>query len=118
MRISIRTIFFACVLVGGAAFGITILHGPHASAEKRRQIELLEKENQVLHGEIESKQNYLERLKRNPDELELEIKHRLGLVNPGSKSFILQDGTKVDKTGPDGTGPDAAPRQPENGAQR
>jgi hypothetical protein len=92
--------------VGGAAYGITILHGVHPSAEKRRQIEQLEKENEVLIRQIAAKQNYLDRMQQNPDELELEIKGRLGLVNKGSRSFILQDGTKPDKTGPDKTGPE------------
>jgi hypothetical protein len=94
MRISLRKVFFACVLVGGSAYGITFLRGPHAFSEKRLQIDQLEKDNEILLRKIADKQNYLDRLQQNPDELSLEIKRRLMLVNPGSKSFILQDGTK------------------------
>lgn len=106
MRISIRKVLFACMVVGGTAFGITILRVPRTFNEKHRMIEQLEKENETLHRQIEAKQNHLEWIKRNPDQLELEIKRRLMLVNPGSKSFILQEGTK----------PEAA--QPENGTER
>ena len=51
MRISIRKIFFVCVVLGGTAYGITILRGTHnlgGFEEKRRQIEQLEKENEKL----------------------------------------------------------------------
>jgi len=96
MRISISKIFFACLILGCTAYGITILRAPRVPDEKRRMIEQLEKENEALHREIEEKQNYLSRMRQNPDELELEIKRRLMLVNPGSKSFILQEGTKSD----------------------
>ena len=62
MRISIRKIFFVCVVLGGTAYGITILRGTHnlgGFEEKRRQIEQLEKENEKLQREIAEKQNYL-----------------------------------------------------------
>ena len=94
MRISIGKILFACLMVGGAAYGITILRSPHSFNEKHLQIEQLEKENEVLIRQIADKKSHLERLGQDPAELELEIKRRLMLVNPGSKSFILQDGTK------------------------
>ena len=99
MRISIRKIFFVCVVLGGTAYGITILRGTHnlgGFEEKRRQIEQLEKENEKLQREIAEKQNYLGRLQQNPDELKLEIQRRLKLVSPNTKQFILQDGTPSD----------------------
>lgn len=96
MRISIRNVIFVCLLLGGTAYGVTMFRGPHAFSEKRRAIEQLEKENETLSKEIAAKQSYLSELQQNPDELELEIKRRLMLVNPGSKSFILQDGKKAD----------------------
>jgi hypothetical protein len=104
MRISLRKILFACLVVGGAVFGITILRSPHSFNEKHLQIEQLEKENEVMIHKITDKKNYLERLQQNPDELSLEIKRRLLLVNPGSKSFILQDGTKHAPQPESGTG--------------
>jgi len=94
MRISIRKILFACFVLVGGAYGISVLRGPHGPSEKRREIDQLEKENEALIHKIADKQSYLERLQQNPDELSLEIKRRLLLVNPGSKNFILQDGTK------------------------
>jgi cell division protein FtsB len=99
MRISIRKIFFVCIVLGGTAYGITILRGSHSISgfeEKRRQIEQLEKENEKLQREIAEKQNYLGRLQQNPDELKLEIQRRLKLVSPNTKQFILQDGTPSD----------------------
>jgi hypothetical protein len=94
MRISIPKVCIACLLLGGAAYGITFLRGPQTFNEKHRQIEQLEKENELLIRKIADKQSYLDRLRQNPDELSLEIKRRLLLVNPGSKNFILQDGAK------------------------
>jgi len=86
-------------MLGGTAYGITILRGSHsivAFGEKRRQIEQLERENETLQREIAAKQTYLSNLQNNPDELKLEIERRLRLVPKGSKQFILQDGTHVD----------------------
>ena len=99
MRISIRKVLLACVVLSGMGYGITVLRGSHGLGsfdEKRRQIERLEQENESLHREIAAKQNYLSNLQQNPDELKLEIERRLKLVPKGSKQFILQDGTRVD----------------------
>ena len=95
MRLSLGKIIFGCVLLGGATYGIAMLRSTHSLAtfeEKRRQIELLERENQELHRDIASRQSHLDRLQKNPDELKLEIQNKLKLVEPGSKQFILQDG--------------------------
>jgi cell division protein FtsB len=100
MRISISKVIFACLILGGVTYGVTMFRGNHAFSEKHRMIEQLEKENETLSKEIAAKQNYLTRLQQNPDELELEIKRRLMLVNPGSKSFILQDEKKPDSGAP------------------
>jgi cell division protein FtsB len=107
MRISIRKVVFGCVLLAGGAYGITMVRGAHSIAvfqEKRKQIEQLERENEDLHKDIAAKQNHLERLQKNPDELKLEIENKLKLVQPGTKHFILQDGTQ-----PEGAA--AEPRQ-------
>ncbi len=98
MRISIGKIFFACLLVACTAYGIRILRGPHAFSEKHRMIEQLEKENETLNREIEDKKAYLIRL-QNPEEMGLAIEDRLKLVNPGSKSFMLQEKGKQDGSG-------------------
>jgi len=76
-----------------------MMRGSHSIAafeEKRKQIELLERENEELHRDIAAKQNHLERLQKNPDELKLEIQNKLKLVTPGTKHFILQDGTQAE----------------------
>jgi hypothetical protein len=96
MRISIRNALFACLALGVTVYGITVLRGSYnmtGGVEKRRQIDQLELENQKLHSEIESQQNYLADLKQNPEHLKLVIEDRLKLVSPGTKHFILQDGT-------------------------
>ena len=96
MRVSLRKIVFACVMLAGATYGIAMLRGTHSLAtfeEKRKQIDQLEKENQALHREIAARQNHLDVITKNPDELKLEIQKRLKLVAPGTKQFILQDGT-------------------------
>jgi cell division protein FtsB len=103
MRISFRKVLFACLLLAGTTYGITILRGSHnlgGFSEKRRQIEQLEQENESLHREIAAKQNRLSNLQQNPDELKLEIERRLKLVTPGSKQFILQDGVHEDNPTP------------------
>jgi len=100
MRVSIRKVILACVALAGTAYGITILRGSHnlgGFAEKRRQIEQLEQENEKLQREIAAKRNHLTNLQQNPDELKLEIERKLKLVTPGTKHFILQDGIDGEK---------------------
>ena len=99
MRISFGKLAFACVLIAGTAYGITVLRGPHGIgglAEKRRQIDQLEKENEALNKEIAAKREHLAEIQRDPQALELEIEKKLKLVKPGSKVYILQDGAKSD----------------------
>ena len=106
MRVSPFKILFACALIGGMTYGITTLRGSYNSdgLEKRRQIEKLERENEILQREIEAKKNRIERLQKNPDELKLEIEEKYKLVTPGTKHFILQDGKS------EGDSPTSAPR--------
>lgn len=81
------------MLAAGVAYGFMELRGPHGWGhlmEKREEIQVLEKQNQVLHREIEDKSNHIGRLRDNPDEQELEIRKNLKLVKPGEKSYILE----------------------------
>src|ERR1700733_5337136 len=99
MRISFRKVVLAFVVLGSMTLGVTALRNSHSIAafeEKRTQIDKLEKENEKLQREIVKRQTRLTNLQQNPDELKLEIERRLKLVTPGTKHFILQDGTKVD----------------------
>jgi cell division protein FtsB len=117
MRISFRKVVLAFVVLGSMTLGVTALRNSHSIAafeEKRHQIDQLEKENEKLQREIVSRQTRLTNLQQNPDELKLEIERRLKLVTPGTKQFILQDGTKVDGTNADGSpeaGSNADPTQ-------
>jgi cell division protein FtsB len=89
----------ACLLVGGTTYGITVLRGPHGIgglAEKRREIEELEKQNEALNKEIVNKREHLTQIEQDPEALELEIEKNLKLVKPGSKVYIIQEGTKPD----------------------
>jgi hypothetical protein len=104
MRVSFPKILLACVVLGSATYGFSVLRSSYnigAGEEKRRQIELLERENEKLQREIAAKQNHLDDLKQNPDHLKLEIEDKLKLVSPGTKQFILQDG----KANPETTEP-------------
>ena len=99
MRISFRKVAFGGLLLAGTGYGITVMRGPHGFAglaEKHRQIELLEKQNQELNREIAARRDELTRLKENPDELALKIQDSLKLVRPNSPVYILQDGTPSD----------------------
>ena len=87
------------MVLGGSAYGITLLRGSHSVAGfdgKHRQIEQLERENEKLLRENEAKRTYLEDLRQNPDHLKLKIQDSYKLVSPGTKEFIVQDGTHED----------------------
>src|SRR5581483_5567480 len=98
MHISFRNVIFACVLLGGATYGIAVLRGTvrgfgpykYGDVEKQRQMEQLERDNEKLHHDIVDKQNYLEDLKQNPERLKLVIEDRLKLLSPGTKEFVVQ----------------------------
>ncbi len=82
----------ALLLAVGYAF--VTLRGPQgipALAEKRQQIEELEKRNGVLARDNEAKRDRINRLRESPSLQELEIRQRLKLVRPDEKVYILQD---------------------------
>jgi len=97
MRVSLFRflIAFAILAVGGYAF--VTLRGPKgipALIEKNRQIELMEKHNSELAQEVERMRVRVKRLNDNPSEQELEIRHRLKLVHPGERVYILGEPNK------------------------
>ncbi|MDQ2898242.1 MAG: septum formation initiator family protein [Acidobacteriota bacterium] len=101
MKLSRWKVGYATLVFLGIAYGFVVLRGPHGIpglAEKRSQIEQLEKENEKLHREIEEKRDRITRLRENPADQELEIRQRLKLVKPGEKVFVLQD--RKPETGP------------------
>jgi hypothetical protein len=93
MRISFGKVLLILGMVGGAVYGVTFLRGSRivGFSEKRRQIQQLEHENEVLQRELEARRNHLTRLREDPEELKLEIERRLKLMSPGQKEFIIQD---------------------------
>ena len=94
MRISTSKVLIACAVLAGTTYGITILRGSYNAEgiEKHRQIEQLERDNEVLQRQIEGKKNHIDRLQKYPEEMKLEIEEKYKLVTPGTKQFILQDG--------------------------
>ena len=83
------------------ALGIAVVYaffamrGPHGLAAwnaKRQQIHELEERNAVLIRENVLKRQYLERLRENQTEQELEIRRRWKLVKPNEKVFMKRPG--------------------------
>lgn len=94
MKVSFKKVAYTLLLLGGAAYGFVQLRGPNgvsALVEKRREIQSLEKENEQLQREIETKKARIDRLSHNPEEQEMEIRKELKLMKPGEKSYIMQD---------------------------
>ena len=63
-------------------------------ADKRRQIQELEKRNATLAREIEAKRERINRLRESPSLQDLEIRRQLKYVHPDEKVYILQDSHK------------------------
>lgn len=102
MKLSFWKIGYAAVLLAGVTYGFSEMRGPNGVSrlmQKRREIHLLERQNETLHKEIEAKKNRIGRLMDSPEEQELEIRKRLKLVKPGEKSYILEDGPNPREVG-------------------
>ena len=80
------------VAVGYAFFAFP--QGMHAWQDKQRQIQEMEKRNTALAREIEQKREHIDRLTDNPAEQEIEIRHRMKLVHPGEKIYIVGEPEK------------------------
>ena len=63
-------------------------------SSRQRQIQAMEKRNTALAREIELKREHINRLTGNPAEQEMEIRHRLKLVHPGEKIYIVGEPEK------------------------
>lgn len=97
MRPSLTKIAYAIAILLAVGYAFFTLRGPQGIpglAEKRRQIQDLEKRNATLAREIELKRERIDRLRGNPTLQELEIRRRLKLVQPDEKVYILQDSPK------------------------
>lgn len=95
MRSSVAKIAYPILIALAAGYAFFSLRtAVPALAERRQQIDLLEKRNAGLAREIESKRDRIQRLRESPSLQELEIRQRLKLVRPEEKVFILQDPKK------------------------
>jgi cell division protein FtsB len=94
MKPSLTKIAYLSAILIAVGYAFFALRGPQgipALAEKRRQIEALEKRNAALAREVEAKRERINRLRESPSLQELEIRERLKLVHPNEKVYILQD---------------------------
>ncbi len=95
MKRSLIKLGYAAALLVAVSYAFFALRGPQgipALAEKRRQIQEMEKRNAELARENEAKRDRIIRLRESPSVQELEIRQRLKLVRPDEKVYILQDG--------------------------
>lgn len=75
-----------------AGYALVTLRGPRGIAalfDKQHTIQQLERQNLLLHQEIERRRERINRLIGNPTEQELEIRERLKLVQPHDKVYII-----------------------------
>lgn len=92
MRSSLKKTAYTVTLLLAAAYAFFSLRTAiPALAQKRQEVQRLEKHNAELAREIELKRDRINRLRDSPSVQELEIRQRLKLVRPDEKVFVLQD---------------------------
>ena len=92
MRSPLVRVAYVLAFLAVAGYAIVTLRGPRgitALVEKQQSIQQLERQNQLLHQEIERQRERINRLIDNPTEQELEIRERLKLVQPRDKVYII-----------------------------
>jgi cell division protein FtsB len=92
MRSPYARIAYVLAFLAVAGYALVTLRGPRGIAaliDKQHQIQQLERQNQLLHQEIERRREKINRLIDNPTEQELEIRERLKLVQPKDKVYII-----------------------------
>ncbi len=97
MRISVVKTAYALIVLCGIIYAFVELRGPNGISgllEKRRIVHEYELSNEQLHREIEQKQERIQRLEKDPRELDIEIRQRLKLAGPGEKIYIIDDKKK------------------------
>lgn len=91
MRSPFARVAYVLAFLAVAGYALVTLRGPRgfgALIDKQYQIQQLEKQNQLLHQEIERRRERIGRLIDNPTEQELQIRERLKLVRPHDKVYI------------------------------
>ena len=95
MKSSVIRLAYALALVIAAVYAFYAMRGPHGVAawnDKRQQIRELEERNATLIRENLVKRKYIDRLRENQAEQEMEIRRRLKLVKPNEKVFMKRPG--------------------------
>ena len=88
---------YAIALLAVIGYAFFTLRGPKGIPgliERQHQIQEMEKRNTSLAREIEQKREHINRLTDNPAEQEIEIRHRMKLVHPGEKIYIVGEPEK------------------------
>jgi cell division protein FtsB len=97
MKAPLSRIVYVLAIVVVASFAVFSLAGPRgipSLAEKKRQIQTLERRNEELVKDVERTKDRIRRMESDPDEQERVIKERLKLVGPGEKVYVLPDAAK------------------------
>lgn len=92
MRSPFARVAYVLAFLAVAGYALVTLRGPRGIAalvDKQHSIQQLERQNLLLHQEIERRRERISRLIGNPTEQELEIRERLKLVQPRDKVYII-----------------------------
>ena len=94
MKSPLVRVAYVLAFLAVAGYAIVTLRGPRGIAalvDKQHSIQQLERQNLLLHQEIERQRERINRLIDNPTEQELQIRERLKLVQPRDKVYIIGD---------------------------
>jgi len=97
MKAPLARLAYVTVFLAVTSYAFFTLRGPKGIPgliEKQRQIQEMEKRTTALAREIEQKRERISRITGNPAEQEMEIRHRLKLVHPGEKVYIIGEPEK------------------------
>ena len=95
MKSSVIRLGYIMALGIAVVYAFFAMRGPHgvsAWTEKRQEIRELEEHNATLIRENLLKRQYLDRLRENQAEQELEIRRRWKLVKPNEKVYMKHPG--------------------------
>jgi cell division protein FtsB len=97
MKAPLSRLAYVMAFLTVTSYAFFTLRGPKGIPgllDRQRQIQEMEKRNTALAREIEQKREHINRLTDNPAEQEMEIRHRLKLVHPGEKIYIVGEPEK------------------------
>ena len=97
MKAPLTRLVYVMAFLMVVSYAFFTLRGPKGIPgllDRQRQIQETEKRNTALAREIEQKRERINRLTGNQAEQEMEIRHRLKLVHPGEKIYIVGEPEK------------------------